>query len=35
MDTISLISGSYCKYFEPVLKENADTIFAVNVISLK
>ena len=29
MDTISLTSGSYCKYFEPVFKENADSRFGV------
>ena len=29
MDTISLTSGSYCKYFEPVLKENADSRFGM------
>ena len=31
MDTISLTSGSYCKYFEPVFKENADSRFGVKV----
>jgi len=29
MDTISLTSGSYCKYFEPVFKESADSRFGV------
>jgi hypothetical protein len=29
MDTISLTSGSYCKYFEPVFKENSDSRFWV------
>ena len=29
MDTISLTSGSYCKYFEPVFKENAASKFGV------
>ena len=29
MDTISLTSGSYCKYFEPVFKDTADSRFGV------
>lgn len=29
MDTVSLTSGSYCEYFEPVLHENEDNRFAV------
>ncbi len=29
MDTVSLTSGSYCEYFEPVLQEHADNRFAV------
>ncbi len=29
MNTVSLTSGSYCEYFEPVLQENADNRFAV------
>jgi hypothetical protein len=29
MDAVSLTSGSYCEYFEPVLQENADNRFAV------
>jgi len=29
MDTILLTSGSYCKYFEPIFKENADSRFGV------
>jgi hypothetical protein len=29
MDTISLTSGSYCRYFEPVFKENTGSRFGV------
>jgi hypothetical protein len=29
MDTISLTSGSYCEYFEPVFQENEDNSFVV------
>jgi len=29
MDTILLTRGSYCKYFEPVFKENVDSRFGV------
>ena len=33
MDTISLRSGSYCKYFEPVFREKADNSFVANKTS--
>lgn len=33
MDTISLRSGSYCKYFEPVFQEIADNSFVANETS--
>ena len=29
MDTISLTGGSYCNYFEPIIKENAGSRFGV------
>jgi len=29
MDTVSLTSGRYCKYFEPALQENANNRFSV------
>ena len=32
MDTISLTSGSYCRYFEPVFKKNAGKRFGVKEI---
>ena len=34
-DTISLTSGSYCKYFEPVFKENTGSRFGVQGTSEK
>lgn len=33
MDTISLTSGSYCEYFEPVSQDNADNSFVVKETS--
>ncbi len=33
MDTISLTSGSYCEFFDPVFQENADNNFVVKETS--